>query len=394
MNGSRILAVARRIAQGFRRDERTLGLMFVVPIAVTALLGWVIREPSQAIVRLVVVNEAGAAGQRLVDALTEVTTNAPDGIELIATADDEAAAEAMLRDDRAEIALRIPPELLEVILAGERPTFTIITEGSDPGADGAAFGALQGLFGTIAAELRPPGSTTGPIVPIVEHRTIFLDTDADELDVLAPVFLGYFAYFFVFLLTGISFLRERVGGTLERLLATPVTRAEIVLGYSLGFGIFATIQVIALTAFILASIDVPAIGPLPAFSIGLDVGSAGSPLLAFAITLLLSLGAVSLGVFLSTFARNELQIIQFIPLVIIPQGLLGGIFWPIENLPEILRGVAAFLPMSYAIDGLREVMVRGADLTSAAVQLDLAVLAGIAVVFVVLAAGTIKREVA
>lgn len=394
MNVRRILAVARRIAQGFRRDERTLGLMFVVPIAVTALLGWVIREPTQSVVRLVVVNEAGTAGQRLVDALTAATTNAPDDIELIATADDAAAAEAMLRDDRAEIAMLIPSDLLETILAGERPTFTIITEGSDPGADAGAFGRLQGLVGTIAAELRPPGSPTGPIVPTIERRTLFLDADADELDVLAPVFLGYFAYFFVFLLTGISFLRERVGGTLERLLATPVTRAEIVLGYSLGFGIFATIQVVALTAFILASVDVPAIGPLPAFSIGLDVGSAGSPLLAFSITLLLSLGAVSLGVFLSTFARNELQIIQFIPLVIIPQGLLGGIFWPIENLPEVLQGVAAFLPMSYAIDGLREVMVRGADLTSATVQLDLAVLAGIAVVFVVLAAGTIKREVA
>ena len=64
------------------------------------------------------------------------------------------------------------------------------------------------------------------------------------MDVIAPIFLGFFGYFFVFLLTGISFLRERIGGTLERLLATPVTRAEIVLGYSLGFGMFATIQVV------------------------------------------------------------------------------------------------------------------------------------------------------
>jgi len=136
------------------------------------------------------------------------------------------------------------------------------------------------------------------------------------------------------------------------------------------------------------------LGPLPPFSIGLGVGSAGSPLLAFAIALLLSLGAVNLGIFLSTFARTELQVIQFIPLVIVPQALLGGIFWPVDRLPDILRAIAHVLPLTYAVDGLRQVMLKGADLSSSSVQLDLAVLAGVALFFIVLATATIKREVA
>ena len=173
-----------------------------------------------------------------------------------------------------------------------------------------------------------------------------------------------------------------------------MTRGEIVLGYTLGFGLFATLQVIVLTLFILNAVEVPEIGPIPAFTIGLGVESVGSPFLTFAIALILSLGAVSLGIFLSTFARTELQVIQFIPIVIIPQGVLGGIFWPIDQLPDVLAAIARVLPMSYAVDGLREVMLKGADLTSSAVQLDLAVLSGIAVVFVLLAAATIKREVA
>jgi ABC-2 type transport system permease protein len=261
----------------------------------------------------------------------------------------------------------------------------------------------------VAGELVPPGASP-PVLPQVERRTIYLSPDASQADVLAPIFLGFFGYFFVFLLTGISFLRERIGGTLERLLATPVTRFEIVSGYSLGFGIFATIQVIALTLFILNSVDVPAIGPTepfslgplevpalgptPAFSIGLGVGVAGSPILAFVIALLLSLGAVNLGIFLSTFARTELQVIQFIPLVIVPQALLSGILWPTERLPDVLRAISDVLPLTYAVDGLREVMLKGSDLTSAAVQTDLAVLGGIALFFVVLASLTIKREVA
>jgi ABC-2 type transport system permease protein len=108
----------------------------------------------------------------------------------------------------------------------------------------------------------------------------------------------------------------------------------------------------------------------------------------------MAIGAVNLGIFLSTYARTELQIVQFIPLVILPQALLGGVFWPVERLPDILQAIAHVLPVTYAVDALREVMIKGADFGTAAVQLDLAVLAGIAILFVVLGAATIKREVA
>lgn len=393
MSATRILAVARRIIQGFRRDERTLALIFVVPIVVTALLGWVIRDQKDVTVQVVMVNEAGVAGQRIVDALTADTIGAPDGIEVIATADTSDAARTALRDRNGDIALVLPVSLLGDVLAGRRPHLTVITPGTDPAIDGAALAALQGLMATVTEQL---ASASGGValIPIINRETIFLSSDADTLDVLAPVFLAYFGYFFVFMLTGISFLRERVGGTLERLLSTPVSRAEIVLGYSLGFGFFATLQVIVLTLFVLARLDVPAIGPLPAFTIGLDIQSAGSPLIAFLLTMLLSLGSVNLGIFLSTFARSELQIIQFIPLVIVPQGLLGGIFWPVDRLPDVLQIVAHALPMTYAVDGLKAVMLRGADLADASVRLDAIVLAGIAAVFIFLAGATIKREVA
>ena len=393
MSATRILAVARRIIQGFRRDERTLALIFVVPIVVTALLGWVIRDQKDITVQVVMVNEAGLAGQRIVDALTADTIGAPDGIEVIATADTTDAARTALRDRNGDIALVLPVSLIDDVLAGRRPHLTVITPGTDPAIDGAALAALQGLMATVTEQL---ASASGGValIPIINRETIFLSSDADTLDVLAPVFLAYFGYFFVFMLTGISFLRERVGGTLERLLSTPVSRAEIVLGYSLGFGFFATLQVIVLTLFVLARLDVPAIGPLPAFTIGLDIQSAGSPLIAFLLTMLLSLGSVNLGIFLSTFARSELQIIQFIPLVIVPQGLLGGIFWPVDRLPDVLQIVAHALPMTYAVDGLKAVMLRGADLADASVRLDAIVLAGIAAVFIFLAGATIKREVA
>jgi ABC-2 type transport system permease protein len=375
------MAVARRIAEGFRRDHRSLALLILAPLLVTALLGWVLRGSVAGSVDIVV---AGAP-EAFVSAMSSAATGSDLGVDAhVVTANDGEAAREAVKAGNADVALIFGG-------SGGQIALTLVTEGSDPTAEGGALGAVQQLIVAASGTLLP---VPGAQFPQITRETIYLSPDADQLDALAPVFLGLFAYFFVFILTGISFLRERVGGTLERLLATPVTRAEIVLGYSLGFGFFATIQVLILTLFVVSKVDVPAVGPISAFTIGLDVQSVGSPAFAFVVALLLALGAVNLGIFLSTFARTELQVLQFIPLVIVPQMLLGGVFWPVERLPDILQAVAHVLPVTYAVDALREVMLKGADLGTAAVQGDLAVLAGIAVLFVILGAGTIKREVA
>jgi ABC-2 type transport system permease protein len=381
VSARRVLAVARRIAEGFRRDHRSLALLFVAPLFVTALLGWVLRGSVAGTIDLAV---AGAPAA-LVEALETAAADPDLDVEIrIEATDDVDAARAAVRDGDADVALIVSG-------SGASIGLTIVTQGADPTAEGSQLGAVQALISAAAGSLLP---VPGAAMPDISRETIYLSPDADQLDALAPVFLGIFAYFFVFILTGISFLRERVGGTLERLLATPVTRAEIVLGYSIGFSLFAAVQVVVLTLFILAKVEVPALGPIPAFTIGLDVQTAGSPAIAFVVALLMAIGAVNLGIFLSTYARTELQIVQFIPLVILPQALLGGVFWPVERLPDVLQAIAHVLPVTYAVDALREVMIKGADFGSSVVQLDLAVLVGIAILFVVLGAATIKREVA
>jgi ABC-2 type transport system permease protein len=138
---------------------------------------------------------------------------------------------------------------------------------------------------------------------------------------------------------------------------------------------------------------VPAIGPLPDFWVGLGVPMAGSPIYAFLVVVLTALGAVSLGIFLSTFARTELQIIQFIPIVLVPQFLLSGVLFPISGLPEVIQPFAAIMPLTYAVDGLRQVFIAGADLGTAALRIDLLVLAVVAVFFASIASLTIRRDV-
>jgi ABC-2 type transport system permease protein len=106
------------------------------------------------------------------------------------------------------------------------------------------------------------------------------------------------------------------------------------------------------------------------------------------------MGAVSLGIFLSTFARTELQVIQFIPIVIVPQFLLSGVLFPVATLPEILQPFSFVMPLFYAVDGLRQVFIRGADLSITALQVDLLVLTGFALLFAAIASRTIRRDVA
>jgi ABC-2 type transport system permease protein len=387
----RVLAVTRRIVELFRHDHRSLALVVVAPLLVTALLGWVVRGSAEGQVRLLVVDaDRGPAGTQLVAALRAAAAGGT--VEVVDGGSDVSVVRARLAEGDADVALVVPEGFTAALAGGGEPTLRLVTPGVDPAGEGGAAGAVVELLGRSVRALLPGG--LGARLPSLERSTVYLPVDADALDAIAPVFLGYFAYFFVFILTGISFLRERLGGTLERLLATPVTRAEIVLGYSLGFGIFATLQVVLLTGFVLLHWEVPPIGPLPAFVVGLDVPSAGSPVLAFGFALALAVGAVSLGIFLSTFARTEFQILQFIPIVIVPQGLLGGIFWPVERLPDLLRPIAGVLPLTYAVEGLRAVMIRGAGLDDPLVVRDLLVLLGVALLFVGLAARTIRREIA
>ena len=383
MSALRVAAVVRRIIAQFRRDPRSLALLFAAPLAIIALLGWVLSSSGAATARVAIVSESSQpASAAVVSRLTAALQGQPT-VVVNTDVHDAATARQMLKDKQLDLVVDIPADFTV-----QSPKLQLVTLGLNPTGEASVIpNVQQALFKAVAGNL-------GAALPSIERSTVYGSPDATTVDTLAPVVVGFFVYFFVFILTGISFLRERIGGTLERLLATPVSRAEIVLGYSLGFGFFATLQVAAVLAFVLGRFDIPALGPVPAFAIGLGVHTAGNPLISYLLVLVLGLGAVSLGIFLSTFARTELQILQFIPIVIVPQALLSGFFWPIDQLPSLLQPVARVLPVTYAIDGLRQVMIAGADLTSGQVRFDLAVLTGIAAVFMVLAAATIRREVA
>jgi ABC-2 type transport system permease protein len=380
MSRRRIVALFRRVVSEIRRDRPSLALLFIAPIVITGLVTFILRESQAPQVTAVVVNLAGPRGLAVGNALEAALRT--DGA-MVSDVADEAAARAAIGDKAASVGIVLRP----AAASGASLDITVITNGLDPSGDVGQVSAIQ------RSVLAAATAATGTAIPAVHHATVYGAPTDDPVTTFAPAIVAFFAYFFVYILTGVSFLRERTGGTLERLMATPVTRGEVVLGYTLGFGLFATIQVAVLLLWALGSLHVGALGPLPAFSIGLGIAASGSPILAFLVVVLLAVGAVSLGIFLSTFARTELQIIQFIPIVLAPQFLLSGVLFPVSNLPSILQPLVAIMPLNYAVDGLRQVFIRGADLGVPALQLDLAVLGIVAAFFATIAALTIRRDV-
>jgi len=377
----RTLALFRRVTLEIVRDRPSLALLFIAPLVMSGLITFIIREGDSPTIDVVVVNQAGLPGTLVAEELGTGIESEGGSLKVVA---DEAAARSAVEAGRATIGIILPGDLG----SGDAPSLTLITNGLDPLGEITQIGQLQRRIMTATSAI------TGKAAPSIDHITVYGVPSRDPIGRFAPAIVGFFAYFFVYLLTGVSFLRERTGGTLERLMATPVARGEIVIGYSLGFGLMATVQMIVLLTWVLVSLRIPAIGPLPELHVGLGVESAGSAVFAFLVVLLLAIGAVSLGILVSTFARTELQVIQSIPLILVPQFLLSGVLFPTSSLPEVLQPLVLIMPVRYAVDGLRRVFVAGADLASSALLFDLLVLAGFAAVFATLASLTIRREVA
>ncbi|MEE1738185.1 ABC transporter permease [Streptomyces sp. BE147] len=215
-----------------------------------------------------------------------------------------------------------------------------------------------------------------PVLMITLLRYVF-DGSPRTFDSIGASLLGIFPLITMFLVTSIATLRERTSGTLERLLAMPLGKGDLIAGYALAFGAVAVAQSVLATA-------------LSVGALGLDV--IGSPWLLLLVALLDALLGTALGLFVSAFAASEFQAVQFMPAVIFPQLLLCGLFTPRDRMHPVLEAISGVLPMSYAVDGMNQVL-RHTDITADFVR-DIAVVAGCALLVLCLGAATLRRRTA
>jgi ABC-2 type transport system permease protein len=366
MSGHRVAAITRRLLQGFRRDRRTLALLFVAPLVILGLLGYLIRGttvPNVGVTNL----DQGPLGAAVSDQLLK--SSLVSGSTIV-----ESGGDSKLKDGSLAAYIVFPADFSQQAQSGVIAP-EVHLEGSQPGQNGPVLQALQNALGAAAAQR--PGGGGLRVEPKVSY--LYGGPDLDTLDFFGAAAIGMIVFFLVFVITIVSFLNERSQGTLERLMASPLRRGEIVLGYMIGFTVLALVQSVEVLAFCLAV---------------LKVHNQGNVFLIFGIEALMAIVAVNLGIFLSMFARTEFQAVQFIPLAIVPQFLLSGILFPVSSEPQALQYVSDVLPLTYAVNALRDVMLKGADLTWPSLQLDVGVVAGFVVLLIAAGATTLRRRIA
>lgn len=400
INSRRVLVVARRVVRQLKRDRRTIGLITLAPVFLMILFGYALSG-EMAGINLGVVDLGGQDALR--DHLATV-----DDFDLLRLG-SESDAERLIVEGRLHGAVVIRGEEVRVLLDGSSPQITasIMTEvkngllplkGLQNGGRMDVGGELEDVVGGWLGGDGIVGGSSGPgglgsdgdigicaalggyggpgAAPEVVQRYI-RGYDLEMMDSVGPAVLGLVVFFFTFITAAISFLRERTQGSLEKFMVSPLSRPEMVAGYLLGFSLFALLQSATTLLVVVLAFGVP---------------MEGSPLTAFGVILLLGAGGLVLGAFLSNFAKTEFQVVQFIPIVILPQVVLSGVWWPLESIPAFLQPISYALPLTYSSDALRAVMLKGAGISEILVP-DLLFLVG----FFVLAFGAatlmLKREV-
>ncbi|MGZ9584390.1 ABC transporter permease [Paenibacillus marinisediminis] len=353
----RTLALIKRICQQMLRDKRTLALMMVAPLLILTLVYFLFTGNSSANIRLGIVNSNAMITEQL---------QAMD-IEVVDIAEPQDAA-AVIRDND-----------LDGILQIDKSGIRLTLENADPSVSKGLQIKVQQAMSALAAKQQAAqagsnsAALTDSVLPNVEMAYVFGNKDTSFFDVVSPVLVGFFVFFFVFLISGISLLRERTTGTLDRIVATPIRRSEIVLGYLSGYGIFAVIQTVIVVLYATKVLDI------------VLVGSIWNVIL---INLLLGLVALSLALLLSAFANTEFQMVQFIPIVAIPQVFFAGIF-PVDGMADWLQVIARFMPMYYAGDALQGVMYKGEGISD--ISGDLLILVGFAALFIIMNILALKK---
>ena len=325
----RILAIAKKVMKELLRDKRTLAMMFVAPVFIMWLMNLMFSASTAVNIKL--------ATQ---DLPTSLVTKMDDLDHVsVQTYKDIDQAKKDLADEKVDAVISYKNGEYQVDYANTDASKTAMTR-QVLRASIASEGSNQ-LMARIKQAL--PQLNLKAKAPEIKESYQYGDEHTSFFTSMIPVLIGFVVFFFVFLISGMALLKERTSGTLERLLATPVKRSEIVYGYMLSYGFIAILQT---AVVVLAAIWL------------LDVEVVGNLFHVIIVNVVLALVALAFGILLSTLAKSEFQMMQFIPLVIIPQLFFSGII-PLSSMGDWAQTVGKFLPLTYSGNAMSQIILYG-----------------------------------
>lgn len=377
MKLSRILAVTKRIFSDMKNDKRTIGLIILAPILVMTVFGIAFSGDVEDVDVIIVNHDEGSTvlGEGFKSLSNDMISNIDNETLNIQYMSNENQALDNVKKGEAYAVIIFPSNFTQDIFRSVKnsnsPEIINITVKADE--------SIVNVKNTIYSSLSDAQKTTfdneGFKSPINIYKDPVYGKNADFIDFFVPGIMSFVVYILTTLLTLISFVGERVSGTLERILATPLTETEVILGYGIAFSIIGIIQSAIL---IILGIMV------------FDIEIVGNVLLAFLGISILAIVCQSLGILLSNLADRVEQAIQFIPFIVLPAFLLSGIFWPIEAIPQWLRPLSYLIPPTYAANASRAVMIKGWGIDM--IWMDLLALSIFAFIFLLIAVCSLKTK--
>ena len=325
----RTLAIAKKVMKELLRDKRTLAMMFVAPVFIMWLMNLMFSASTAVNIKL--------ATQ---DLPTSLVTKMDDLDHVsVQTYKDLDQAKKDLADEKVDAVVSYKNGEYQVDYANTDASKTSMTR-QVLRTSIASEGSNQ-LMARVKQAL--PQLKLEAKAPEIKESYQYGDKNTSFFTSMIPVLIGFVVFFFVFLISGMALLKERTSGTLERLLATPVKRSEIVYGYMLSYGLIAILQT---AVVVLAAIWL------------LDVEVVGNLFHVIIVNVVLALVALAFGILLSTLAKSEFQMMQFIPLVIMPQLFFSGII-PLSSMGDWAQTVGKFLPLTYSGDAMSQIILYG-----------------------------------
>jgi ABC-2 type transport system permease protein len=361
MNVRRTLGFTRRMLLQFRHDRRTLGFVIGMPLLMMLAFGYTFGGDVSN-VKVDIIDRDTGVPQWMAPFLPQNLTGLHASHKVIERLDTTAlamtsssdwnASKAKVDRNEAWAAIRFPENFTQNFLLSANATpgsvqaqIDIYIDGSSPNIASTVMKVVNSALLSALNNVSAASGQSARSIPIGTHVSYaYGGGDTKFIDYFAPGIMSMAIMMVTTILTIILFVYERRSGTLQRLLVSPATPSEIVLGYALAFAMLGLVQsiVVLFAAMLIFNITI-----------------VGSIAMALFVIMLLAFVHQGLGILLSASAKNELQAIQFIPLILFPSILLAGLFWPVESIPQFLQPISYCVPLRYGIDAMRSIMLRG-----------------------------------
>ena len=345
MNPERLGAMVKKEFVQMRRDPATLRLMLAVPVMQLLIFGFAIRTDVRNLPTVVFDQSRTQESRAFVQSLT-----ATDNFVLAREAHSYAEALGAVDAGRARAAVILPPDYARCLKRGNTAAVQVLVDASDPTASQSAIGAAQmvGQRLNVSLVAARTGVNLATRLPVdVRVRPLYNPAMRNAVFIV-PGLIGMILSNILIIITALSIVRERETGTLEQLIVTPLARWEIMLGKITPYVLVGYVQ---MTTVLLAGylvFHVPVRGPLPAL---------------YAATFLFIIANLGLGLFISTLGRNQAQVTQTAFLFLLPNVLLSGFMFPREAMPTAARAFGLLLPLTYYLQLIRGIVLKGNGLT-------------------------------